>query len=128
MSTDLQVTVRDDHEDLVVVTVAGALDFRTIATLRERATDAATGHRHLVLDMSRVTFCDSSGLNTLLRLLRHVRDNGATLTLTGVPAQTKRLLTITGADAVFTIRDNLGEALEALGGTEHRQPPPAPTA
>ncbi|WP_411070450.1 STAS domain-containing protein [Streptomyces sp. cmx-4-25] len=118
MSADLTVTVQEQGDRLVVLTVVGVLDHDTSGTLFEQATASLGAGRHLVLDLSRVTFCDSSGLNTLLRLHRHGRADGAALTLVAVPAQLRRLLRITGTDTVLTLRDNLAEAGAARTGTQ----------
>ncbi|MGV9253095.1 STAS domain-containing protein [Streptomyces sp. NPDC003697] len=119
MSAGLCVTVREAGVRNTVVTPAGALDFRTADRLHEQATAAMTACRHLVLDMSEVTFCDSSGLSTLLRLLRHAQGNDVTLALAAVPAQMARLLAITGAHAVFSLHANIPEALAAGNETAH---------
>ncbi|MET9935736.1 MULTISPECIES: STAS domain-containing protein [unclassified Streptomyces] len=109
MSTGLKVTVEEEHDRLVVLRLVGVLDYDTSTVLFEQATAAAGTCHHLVLDVSQVTFCDSSGLNTLLRLHRRTRADGAALTLVAVPAQLRRLLRITGTDTVLTLRDNLAE-------------------
>ncbi|MDO0925489.1 STAS domain-containing protein [Streptomyces sp. TG1A-8] len=104
MSTDLQVTVRETRVHQVVVAVTGSLDHRTTAGFHQQTAALMTARRHMVLDMSQVTFCDSSGLNTLLLLLRQAQINDTTLTLTAVPAQMRRLLATTGADTVLGVR------------------------
>ncbi|MFE0774260.1 STAS domain-containing protein [Streptomyces sp. NPDC058861] len=96
--------------DIVHLSVFDAMGHDTSATLLEQATAAMSTPHHLVLDMPRVTFCDSSGLNTLLRLNRHTRADHTALTLVAVPARLRRLLRITGTDTVLTLRDNLAEA------------------
>ncbi|MCK8678241.1 STAS domain-containing protein [Streptomyces lichenis] len=109
MSTDLTVTVHDRDDRLVVITAAGALDYGTSGALLEQAATATSTHRSLALDLSGITFCDSSGLNALLRLNRHTGADGTALTLVAVPDQLRRLLRITGTDTVLTLRDNLTE-------------------
>jgi anti-sigma B factor antagonist len=66
-----------------------------------------------VLDLAHVTFCDSSGLSTLLRLLRHARTADTGMALASVPAQMRRLLAVTGADTVFALYDSPAAALAA---------------
>ncbi|MEU0009047.1 STAS domain-containing protein [Streptomyces sp. NPDC006314] len=129
MSADLRLTVREAGDRLAVLTLTGALDFRTADGFHEQATAVLTTRRHVVLDMSQVTFCDSSGLSTLLRLLRHAQTNDATLALAAVPAQTQRLLAITGAHTVFSIHASLMEALAAQQETApYRRPSSAARA
>ncbi|KUH39813.1 MULTISPECIES: STAS domain-containing protein [Streptomyces] len=113
MNGDPRVTVREAADHAAVVTVAGALDLHTADAFHARAAAAMATHRHLVLDLTHLTFCDSSGLSTLLRLLRHARTADAGLALAAVPAQMRRLLAITGADTVFALYDSPAAALAA---------------
>ncbi|MBC9716410.1 STAS domain-containing protein [Streptomyces sp. TRM66268-LWL] len=57
-----------------VIQVSGEMDLVTSPTLRQRVHDAvADGRRNVVLDLSEVLFCDSSGVGVLIasrRLLR----------------------------------------------------------
>ncbi|MET9397105.1 STAS domain-containing protein [Kitasatospora sp. NPDC002965] len=56
----------------------------------------------LDIDMSGVEFCDSSGLNTLIRLRLEARADDRTVTITAASPQVRRLLTITETAALFT--------------------------
>ncbi|OQD51729.1 hypothetical protein BM536_038415 [Streptomyces phaeoluteigriseus] len=113
MSSDSQLTVLDTSGRLTVAALAGDLDFRTTSSLYPEAAELATAHPRLVLDLSKVTFCDSSGLNMLLRLRRRVSENDGWLAVAAPPAQTLRLMTVTGADQVIPVHGSLAEALAA---------------
>lgn len=66
------------------------------------ATDALTlAGLELTVDMTAVTFMDSSGLNTLLHLSRRACREGAILRLSGVPEQALCVLEYTGASSLF---------------------------
>ncbi|MEU7061902.1 STAS domain-containing protein [Streptomyces sp. NPDC046197] len=114
MSTDLSVSMRETRGDLAVAAVRGVLDLHTTPALHEQATGLLNTHRELVLDLSGVGFCDSSGLNTLLRLHRHAQTAGGTLALACIPDQVMRLLTLTGASSVLEVFTTTDEALTAL--------------
>lgn len=100
MNPTQNVTV---HADRAVVTVAGSLDMDTCPHVTE-ATDALTLRgRILVLDLSAVTFIDSSALNMLLNLRNRAHAEGGTLELRAVPAQALRVLDITGTRGLFAL-------------------------
>ena len=61
----------------------------------------------LVIDLGAVTFCDSTGLGTLLRARDDAAHQGAALHLAHPTRIVARLLEITGADQVFTIDPDL---------------------
>ncbi|WP_411115476.1 STAS domain-containing protein, partial [Streptomyces sp. 029-5] len=62
--------------------------------------------QNLVIDLSGLEFCDSTGITALLAARQRAQAAGADMTLTAVPANTLRILTMIGLDRVFTIRPN----------------------
>ena len=60
------------------------------------------GASRLVVDMSGVTFCDSSGLGALLDVRRAAGDAGVAMVLRAVSRQVARLLDLTDADGWLT--------------------------
>ena len=56
-----------------------------------------------MLDLSGVSFLDSSGIGTLVELRNVATDTGGGLTLRHPSERTARLLQITALDTVFTI-------------------------
>ncbi|MFF2505061.1 STAS domain-containing protein [Streptomyces sp. NPDC058067] len=72
----LRVT-EGQQDGWAVVRVSGEMDIATSPALRQRVHDAvADGRRSLVLDLSQVLFCDSSGVGVLIaarRLMRSCR-------------------------------------------------------
>ncbi|MER5733958.1 STAS domain-containing protein [Streptomyces sp. NPDC002138] len=94
-----------------VLRVAGELDYAQAAALREYVERLALGPgQSLVIDLSELEFCDSTGISTLLAARHRARSVGADVTLVAVPANTLRILTVVGLDRVFTIRPGGGTA------------------
>lgn len=83
--------------------VAGELDYASSAalSLRTEALHLSPGQR-LIVDLSGVNFCDSTGITALLAARQHVQAAGATLILEAVPTHLIRIFTLTGLDQVFT--------------------------
>ncbi|MFD7027874.1 STAS domain-containing protein [Streptomyces sp. NPDC059917] len=103
------VTVLPDVDDVRVITCIGEFDQDTLEPFR-RAVAQATADpapRMIVLDISQITFADSSMLNEMLRL----RHTGRPLVLAGpLPQRLARLFELTAADQVFTITASLEHA------------------
>ena len=79
------------------VRVSGELDVATAPEL-EAALDEALGYARLVLvDLSELSFLDSSGLHVILNASTRARAAGARMLLTGASEQVEALLEITGA-------------------------------
>ena len=73
----------------------------------------------LVIDLSTIGFCDATILNALLET-RLIADTAEVpLVLAGPPAQARRLLKLTGTDALLDLRPSVDAALppDAAGRT-----------
>ena len=67
------------NEQVCVVTATGEVDAHTAHALRDVLVRViAAGGIHLVVDLSAVTFIDSSGLGVLVGRLKDVRARGST--------------------------------------------------
>jgi stage II sporulation protein AA (anti-sigma F factor antagonist) len=103
-SDDLLRVDTDTSDARVRVAVAGEVDPATAPRL-EAALDAAvaTG-RQVVVDLSEVSFMDSSGLRVLLAACQPA-DDPRDIVLANPSPTVKRLLEITGLDAQLPIED-----------------------
>lgn len=95
-----------------VVSVYGEVDLYTAPRLQaELATLVRDGISRLVVDLSGVEFCDSTGMNVLLSAMKRLRENGGSLELAAPRSAVRRILQVTGLDTVFSVHD----AAPALG-------------
>ncbi|WP_052844926.1 STAS domain-containing protein [Streptomyces sp. NRRL S-31] len=108
----LDVTVRHPGAGTAVVTVAGDVDLHTAPTLRAHALAVVErGARHLVLDLARVDFVDSTGLSTLIVLAHATREAGGSLRLADVPGRLLRMVTMTGVSELLPVHPSVDHAL-----------------
>ncbi|WP_329403070.1 STAS domain-containing protein [Streptomyces virginiae] len=114
----------------VAVRPVGEIDIAT-APLLSRALVQALAHvgdaqaDRIVTDCSRVTFCDSSGLNALLAARQTAVRAGTAIHLANPAPQLQRLLEITGAAPLFPREDDL-PASAGSPGARLQQLPQAP--
>jgi anti-anti-sigma factor len=88
------------------------LDHHTAELLREPLEDCLDkGRSRLVVDCSRLEFCDSTGLNVLLGARLKAEAAGGGVHLAGMLPVVARVFEITGAEAVFTVHETLDAAL-----------------
>ncbi|MEV0830355.1 STAS domain-containing protein [Nonomuraea rubra] len=101
----------------MTITLAGELDTTnaedTGTALQDAAAPGQPG-RLVVLDMSALTFMDSSGLNVLLRLHAAVRRQGGVLILAAVHDLPARVLQSTRVWDAMIIVSSLEEATATL--------------
>ncbi|MFG2424863.1 STAS domain-containing protein [Streptomyces sp. NPDC048448] len=91
-----------------VLHVAGELDYATAGALREQVERLVLSPgQDLVIDLSGLEYCDSTGITALLAARQRAQAVGADMALAAVPTNTLRILTIAGLDQVFTIRPGI---------------------
>ncbi|WP_399926434.1 STAS domain-containing protein [Streptomyces kanamyceticus] len=102
-----------------VLRVSGEMDLLTSPVLRQRVHEAvADGRRSVVLDLSDVLFCDSSGVGVLIATRRLIRSCQGRLRLI-LPAQgavdgshVNRVLAALGVRRLFEVFPDVGAALD----------------
>jgi len=93
---DLDVSVRTAG-DVTIAELTGELDIASAPALREQLLDLLRpGSSQLVVDLSKVSFCDASGLAVLVGTGRRARLLGGFLRLSAVSPQVAEALRITG--------------------------------
>src|SRR5664279_2736328 len=97
--------------DWVVVHVSGEIDVYSAPVLRERLdSNIRDGHHQLVVDLSDVTFMDSTGLGVLVGRLKLVRMRQGTIVLAGLRDRVRKVFSLTGLDKVFAIYESVNSA------------------
>lgn len=109
---ELKVTSRSEG-DRVVVSVRGEIDLYTVPRLQSALATALTAGAaiQLVVDLSGVDFCDSTGVNVLLAAHRRARETGGNLELSGPRPAVRKILQVTGLETVFTVIENPAQAV-----------------
>jgi anti-sigma B factor antagonist len=103
---ELKVTTRSQG-DHTVISVAGEIDLYTAPRLQsELMTALSKSPVRLIVDMSGVEFCDSTGINVLLAAHRQATERGGELQLAGPGSATRKVLQVTGLETVFTVLDD----------------------
>ncbi|MEU5899525.1 MULTISPECIES: STAS domain-containing protein [Streptomyces] len=94
-----------------VLEIIGDLDHHTAPELRDKLpTVGLRPGGRLVLDLTAMHFCDSSGITALLAARHHAQAAGADIALAAVPANTLRILRIVGLDQIFALHDDVAAA------------------
>ena len=115
MQSSFQVT-----DDILIAVAYGEMDHHTAAKLREEIDEAMQAFhcRHLVLDMKRVAFMDSSGIGVVLGRYKKIRKKGGRLYITGCSDYIERILHMAGVFSVAEKKDSVDDAVWLLKGQE----------
>ncbi len=94
---DLKVNDYTTDDGLTVINVEGEIDVYTAPKLREKLIDLVNkGKFHLLVDMEKVEFLDSTGLGVLVGGLKRVRAHDGSLELVCTQERILKIFRITG--------------------------------
>jgi anti-sigma B factor antagonist len=86
-----------------VFRVTGSLDLTTVDRLRALVGPACTGGTEVVLDLSALDFCDSTGVGTFVWLHRRAAAEGGRLVLAAPRRTVREVLRISGVDRAIPV-------------------------
>ena len=108
MKLDLRVQQQDSR---AIVHVGGEVDVATCPQLRDVLAELVDQSiYHLVVDLEKVSFLDSSGIGVLVGVYRRIREHGGSLRLTGPRPAVRRVLELTKVTTLLPIHGTVEEA------------------
>ena len=108
--------VESDSDGIRMLDVAGELELATAVQLCARVHAArGAGQRRLLVDLTQLEFCDSSGLRALIGAAEDVLASaGRIVIVPPVDGAVARLFALIGAGELLPLRSSAAEALAAL--------------
>lgn len=101
----------DREPDATIVRLKGEVDLRTSPQLRGAFLDLLDEKpARIILDLTGVSYIDSSGVGTIVELKRRAAKTGSTIVLVGLQPRVQSLFEITKLDKFFRITQNIDEA------------------
>ena len=117
---DFSVTTRA-IDDFRVVDVAGEVDVFSASELANQLTQLFdAGRRIVMVDLTAVTFLDSTGLGTLVAARNRAEEAGGQLPVIGSGDRVMKLFRITGLEDVFEIYPSIDAAVTATRAAGRR--------
>ena len=111
----MEIALEELGDGRALLRVEGRLNLVTAPELRtavERA--VAAGTARAVIDLSGVTFIDSSGLGMVIAGLKHARQAGGELRIAAAGEQVRMVLELTKLNRILRPYETVDEALEGL--------------
>ena len=112
------MNVKTDHSGGVAIVRVGETrlmypilsDFSTAVSAL-----VASGQKHILIDLTPVTYVDSATIGCLMDLYRQVHTAGGQLKLSGVQKRVETMLTMTGAQNFIEIHGDESSAVKSFG-------------
>ena len=109
---DLGLSTRVEG-DKSVIAVSGELDVFTAPSLDESLAESIdAGRVNLIVDLSDVTFLDSTGLGSMVKGLKRAKEQGGSLRVVASSERIVKVFRITGLDQAMSLTDSLSDILE----------------
>jgi anti-sigma B factor antagonist len=113
----LTVRVESAGPDAAVVSLTGELDLSTIPRIESQLFEQLRSHPGVVVDLTQLSFIDSSGIGLLIKAFRAVDDGGKLHTVIAPGSQVERVFRLAGIDRALPLFVERTRALESLNAT-----------
>ena len=101
-------------EDAIFLKLAGKLIYDTEEDVTLTFEEITQMGRNVLLDVSELSYVNSSGLGIMINFLKNLRNNGRKLVLINPSVEVRMLFEITSLDKMFQIAKNLDEAKDLI--------------
>ena len=96
-----------------IVDVVGQIDLGSSPALRKTLLESLNGTKSVAINLSAVKYIDSSGIASLVEVLREARNSNKRLVLFGLTGAVLQVLQLTRLTGVFEICETEEQALNA---------------
>ena len=117
---DARVSVSRFGSDSFVVAAGGELDLHTAELLRNKLADVLElGGRRILVDLTGVSFMDSTAMSVLVSAAKALRSSSGQLVIVADDPRVTRVIEITGLARFLRIESSLPEAVQQLVNGRH---------
>jgi stage II sporulation protein AA (anti-sigma F factor antagonist) len=112
LSIELEV-----KQEVLCIRLSGELDHHTADELRRKAVNTIESHniRHIVLNLERVSFMDSSGLGVILGRYKQIKQVNGEMVVCAISPPIQRLFDMSGLFKIIRLEPTEENALQRLG-------------
>ena len=105
-------------KDILILRMKGELDDVSVTDLRIRITKYIDNYKinHLILNLSELTFLDSSGIGFIIGRYHQLKKNNGDITISNINRDIEKIIYVSGLAKICKIRESEEACLIALGG------------
>jgi len=96
-----------ERQGVMIVALKGEVDLESSPEAREVLLKSIEGATRVLIDLSGVTYIDSSGVASMVEALQVSKKNGAVFALAAASEPARRILELARLDKVFTIHETV---------------------
>jgi anti-sigma B factor antagonist len=102
-----------ERQGVSIIVLKGDVDLESSPAAREILLKTINGAGRVLVDLSGVSYIDSSGVASLVEALQASKKDQTQFALAAVSEPTRRVLELARLDKVFTMHDSVDEAINA---------------
>ena len=106
-SVAVTISFEPGSPEPALISIAGELDLANSDVVRARLDQVALIADRVILDMQNLEFIDSTGLSTIVRLGKQLKERGAQLAVVVTKPSIRKLFAITALDKRFALYDRI---------------------
>lgn len=111
----MQLTIKEEKNITIVAVLDSRLDASIAPEFKSQMEEIIhQGNQQIILDISAISFMDSSSLGAMVGVLKAMGNNGK-LVITGSSGIVLELFRLTRMDRVFTLANDEDEAMTEFG-------------
>jgi len=115
---NFEINTEKLKDDAYVISLGGEVDLYTAPEFKQQLLEViGEGATHVVVDLTKTTFIDSTTLGVLVGGVKRLRTSGGQLALVCADRNITKIFEITGLDRVFTIYSTLVEAVDKVAAS-----------
>ncbi len=96
------------HNKIYEIQIEGQLDLYKCPELKSKIKYAIEdGYRYFIMDMTELTYIDSSGIGTLIQISNWLKNRGGIIVFTNVQGNVEKIFELTKLNDFFIIKDSL---------------------
>lgn len=109
------ILTHQQQPNLDIIEISGRFVMADAPEAREKTKNIIEGGtKNLIVDLSGITFIDTSGLSVLISAYKLMRGNDGRMVLTGIPDNVRTLLELTRLNEIFELHASTETAIAAL--------------
>jgi stage II sporulation protein AA (anti-sigma F factor antagonist) len=104
-------------EAVLCIRLSGELDHHAAEELRMKVTEklASNPIKHILLNLEKLAFMDSSGLGVILGRYKQIKAMGGEMVVCAISPAVKRLFDMSGLFKIIRLEEDEQKALQTLG-------------
>lgn len=101
-------------DNINIIYLSGDIDLSNSPILRKKIAESINHESNILIDLSDVTYMDSSGLATLVEAMQKITKNNGKFKISGLKGEVKNIFEIARLNDVFSIYEDTHSAAQSF--------------